>query len=445
MNRTIAGVFWLVLYLFVVLAPLFVMMIRPTPPERSFWVEVSIGLGFVGLVQIAVQFALIARFPEFTAPYGIDIILRYHKQIALVAIGLLIAHPVILVIENPARLGMLNPFAGTWATRTGNGALYALVALAVLSLFRKELKIPYEAWRITHALLGIAAVVLAHVHVNLAGRYTDTLWKEVVHLTVTLFMLFLFGYLRLVKPLVQRHARYRVAEVRRERGTTWTLALESVGHEGLQFSPGQFAWLKLGSSPYTVEEHPFSFSSSAGPAGPRARPVPRLEFGIKELGDFTGRLSAVRVGTPAFLDGPHGAFSPDLEPAAGYVFIAGGVGITPFMSMLRTLAERRDRRPLLLLYGEKSWDVVAFREEIEDLTARLDLRVVYLLEEPPPDWEGETGFIDAAVLRRHLPDEGIERLIMVCGPPAMLAATERALEEVGVPLEQVRTERFDLV
>jgi predicted ferric reductase len=438
MNRTIAGVFWIALYLVVVLSPLFLMMIRPTPPERSFWVEVAIGLGFVGLVQIAVQFALIARFTEFTAPYGIDVILKYHKQIALVAIGLLVAHPVILVIDQPGRLSLLNPFGDTWSGRTGAWALYALLLLAALSLFRKEIGLRYELWRVTHALLAIFAIVSAQAHIVLAGSYLDTPWKEVLHHTVSLFMLFLFGYLRLVKPAMQRRHTYRVAEVRPERGTTWSLALEPVGHEGLRFAPGQFAWIKLGSSPYTIEEHPFSFSSSAAEHG-------RVEFGIKELGDFTSRLGDVPIDTKAFIDGPHGSFSIDVDPAPGYVFLAGGIGISPFMSMLRTMADRGDKRPVLLFYGDKSWDVVAFRDEIEALRSRMDLDVVYALEEPHEGWEGESGFIDADMLRRHLPDEGIERLYFVCGPEPMLVAAEASLGEIGVALDHIRSERFDLV
>jgi predicted ferric reductase len=438
MNRTIAGVFWIALYLVVVLSPLFLMMIRPTPPERSFWVEVAIGLGFVGLVQIAVQFALIARFTEFTAPYGIDVILKYHKQIALVAIGLLVAHPVILVIDQPGRLSLLNPFGDTWSGRTGAWALYALLLLAALSLFRKEIGLRYELWRVTHALLGIFAIVSAQAHIVLAGSYLDTPWKEVLHHTVSLFMLFLFGYLRLVKPAMQRRHTYRVAEVRPERGATWSLALEPVGHEGLRFAPGQFAWIKLGSSPYTIEEHPFSFSSSAAEHG-------RVEFGIKELGDFTSRLGDVPIDTKAFIDGPHGSFSIDVDPAPGYVFLAGGIGISPFMSMLRTMADRGDKRPVLLFYGDKSWDVMAFRDEIEALRSRMDLDVVYALEEPHEGWEGESGFIDADMLRRHLPDEGIERLYFVCGPEPMLVAAEASLGEIGVALDHIRSERFDLV
>lgn len=438
MNRTIAGIFWIALYLVVVLSPLLVMTLRPTPPGRALWVEISIGLGFVGLVQIAVQFALIARYRHLTAPYGIDLILKYHRQIALIAIVLLIAHPIILVLHNPALLSLLNPIGGTWASRTGNWALYALILLALLSLFRKQIKLDYEVWRVSHALLGIAAIVLAHVHVYLAGSYTDAWWKEAVLIAISVVMVSFFAYLRLVKPALQRREPYRVAEIRGERGKTWTFALTPEGHQGMAFRPGQFAWLKLGNTPYTIEEHPFSFSSSA-------QDKKRLEFGIKELGDFTSKINEVPIGTTAYLDGPHGAFSPDLEPAAGYVFLAGGVGIAPFMSMLRTMADRNDKRPVLLFYGDKSWDEVAFREDLEALKARLDLTVVYVLEDPPENWQGEEGFIDQDMLERHLPQEDIERLYFVCGPNAMMDAVEEALYQCGVPRHRIHAERFDLV
>jgi predicted ferric reductase len=205
----------------------------------------------------------------------------------------------------------------------------------------------------------------------------------------------------------------------------------------MRFLPGQYGYLKLG-SPYSLDEHPFSFSSSSESRG-------RLEFAIKELGDFTNQIGQVPPGTIAFVDGPHGSFSTDLTPAPGYVFIAGGIGIAPFISLLRTLADRGDPRPVLLLYGEKRWDDVAFREELDALRERLDLDVVFVLEQPHEGWEGETGFVTEAVLRRQLPREGFERHVFICGPNPMIDAVERALVACGVPERNVTAERFDLV
>ncbi len=438
MNRFLAGGFWILLYLVVVLAPMFLMMVRPTPPGRDFWVEFSIALGFVGVTQMAVQFLLIARYRRVTAPYGIDIILQYHRQIAMMAFVLIVAHPAILMIRTPALVSLLNPFGGSWASRFGLASIAALALLIVLSVFRKPLGLDYERWRVTHALLGIAALVFAHAHVSLAGEYLNTAWKQAMWKVFGAAMVSSLVYLRLIKPARQRRQRYRVAEVREERGDNLTLALESVGHPGLRFAPGQFVWVKLGASPYTIDEHPFSFSSSA-------ESTDRLEFGIKALGDFTRNLRNVPVGTDAYLDGPHGAFSIDRVPAAGYVLIAGGIGITPMLSFLKTMADREDVRPVLLVYADKAWETMAFREEIDALTEATNLEVVYVLEDPPEDWQGETGFVTAELLARSLPVEKITREYFVCGPPVMMDVVQEALLELDVPLERIHTERFDLI
>jgi predicted ferric reductase len=438
MKRIIAGTFWVGLYLVAVLAPMFLMLVGPRPPGRSFWVEFSLALGFVGLTQIGLQFVLIARYRRVTAPYGIDVVLQHHRRIALLAFLLILAHPIALFVDNPGLLRLLNPFGGTWASRSGLGAVTALALLIGLSVFRQRLKINYEWWRITHTLLGIAALILAHTHVSLAGSYLNTAWKQAIWKVFGVVMLTGLIYLRLVKPALQRRLPWRVAAVRPERGETYTLALDPLGHDGLRFMPGQCAWLKLGETPYTIEEHPFSFSSSAEITG-------RLEFGIKALGDFTRALKHVPIGTPAWVDGPHGAFSIDLWPAAGYVFIAGGIGITPMLSFLKTMADREDVRPILLLYGDKTWDGMAFRDEIEQLKERLNLKFVPVLEAPPENWRGESGFVTADLLERQLPREKIRRQFFLCGPPVMMEAVQAALVNRGVPLEDIHSEQFNLI
>jgi len=153
----------------------------------------------------------------------------------------------------------------------------------------------------------------------------------------------------------------------------------------------------------------------------------------------------VQPGTTAYVEGPHGAFSIDRYPGPGCVFVAGGVGITPIMSMLRTLADRRDPRPQLLVYGARSWDDVTFRDELEALRERLDLRLVYVLSEPPYDWPGERGRISFELLERHLPQDRAERLYFICGPPPMMEGVEQSLRRAGVPWPRIYTERFTMV
>ncbi len=180
------------------------------------------------------------------------------------------------------------------------------------------------------------------------------------------------------------------------------------GHEGFGFKPGQFAWLTVWNSPFAIKEHPFSFSSSAADSG-------EFSFTVKELGDFTGMVKEISSGERVYLDGSHGQFTVDRWGGPKNVFVAGGIGVTPIMSMLRTLADRGDRRPLLLVYASRTWEDVIFREELEGLEERLNLRVAHVIEDPPDGWEGERGYVTAGVLDCCLPEGHEECEYFTCG------------------------------
>jgi predicted ferric reductase len=427
---------WILLYLAVVLLPLAVIAIAP-PPGRDFWTELSVTLGFIGLAMLGLQFALTARFRRVQAPYGMDVVIQFHRQISLVAFAFILTHPVILAVSQPARLQMLNPLEGELSVRLGWSAVTLLALLIVTALWRVRFGLTYEWWRLSHGLLAVGGLALALWHVVEVGYYLGDPWKQALWAAMALVVVGLLGYVRVVKPWMLIRRPWVVEEVRREHGDAWTLVLRADGHEGLDFRPGQFAWLTVRSSPFALEEHPFSFSSSA------LQPD-RVELGIKELGDFTSRIGSIEPGSRAFLDGPYGAFSLDRYHGAGYVFIAGGIGITPVMSMLRTLEERGDTRPVLLLYANPDWDGVTFRDEVDRFAGRPHIRVVHVLNDPPEGWQGETGFVDAGVLDRYLPEHPETHQYFVCGPPPMMDAVERALREQGVPLERIQEERFSL-
>jgi predicted ferric reductase len=433
------GTFWVLVYLVVILAPLFALLLGPVPTARGFWREFSVALGFAGLAMMGCQFALTARFQRVKAPFGSDIVYFFHRQISLVAFVLILAHPLILFVTAPDTLQLLNVLAAPWRARAGVTALLALAALIALSLWRKQFKFHYDEWRIWHGVLATAAVALAMAHIVGVGHYVGTPWKRTLWIGYGTAWVGLLAYVRIFKPWRELKHPYRVEQVIQERGNAWTLALRPDGHKGIKFSPGQFAWLTIWDSPFSDRDHPFSFSSSAAHSE-------RLEFTVKELGDFTARIKEVKPGQVVYLDGPHGAFSIDRHPRApGYVFIAGGVGITPIMSMLRTLADRDDRRPLLLIYANKTWETVTFQEEIKSLQERLNLQVVYVLEQPPDDWKGEKGFVNADLLKRYLPEDLGRHEHFICGPEPMMNAVEKTLNRLGVPFARFHSERFNLV
>jgi ferredoxin-NADP reductase len=128
-----------------------------------------------------------------------------------------------------------------------------------------------------------------------------------------------------------------------------------------------------------------------------------------------------------------------------HVLIAGGIGVTPMMSMMRTLADRGDKRPVIMLYGEKDWESITFREDLETLEARLNLTIVYVLENPSTGWRGERGFITAEMFKRHLPPPYAAHEYFICGPNVMMDAIEKALKELGVPLSKYHSERYSFV
>jgi ferredoxin-NADP reductase len=131
-------------------------------------------------------------------------------------------------------------------------------------------------------------------------------------------------------------------------------------------------------------------------------------------------------------------------PSAGYVFIAGGIGVAPIVSMLRTMADRGDRRPVSLIYADDAWENMPFRDDIDTLRERMSLDVVYILDHPPEGWQGEAGWVTAELLGRHLPDERIQRDFFVCGPNPMIDSVESALLELGIPARFIHAERFTL-
>ena len=162
------------------------------------------------------------------------------------------------------------------------------------------------------------------------------------------------------------------------------------------------------------------------------------------MGDFTSTVGALEPVTSVYVDGPHGAFSIDQDEGPGFGLIAGGVGIAGLISIVRTMADRNDVRPVVLFYGNRDWDDVAFRDDLERLKDRLDLTLVHVLERPSPGWRGETGYVTADVLARHLPDGYRRFQFFICGPDPMMDAAEAALVKLGVPAERVHTERFDM-
>lgn len=238
---------WIGIYLLLVALPLLVLLTGPA--GAGFWWDFSMALGFAGMAMLGVQFALTARFRRAAAPFGIDIVYYFHRYAALVPLGLVLAHFLVIRIDNVAALGAIDPRQAHWYMTAGRVAL-VLFLVVVTSLWRKPLRIDYERWRLWHALLATTAFLAAARHIEGVGHYINAPWKRTLWTAYTLSWVGLIVHVRLVKPWTMLRRPWQVTEVRPERGNAWTLALAPVGHAGLRFAPGQFGWLTLGDSPF---------------------------------------------------------------------------------------------------------------------------------------------------------------------------------------------------
>jgi predicted ferric reductase len=436
MTSVVRGIAWLGVFIGICVAPLVFALMSTNQAGQGFWTDFSVALGFVGLALMGIEFALVARVKTLAEPFGTDAVIDFHRQIGFTGLLFVLIH-----VALSADWRQANPFTPSdTPARVVFGAIAAaaLVVLVASSVWRRQLRLSYEIWQVAHAVLAVVAIGAALVHVLLVDYYVDSLWKQVLWSIMTAAFVWLLVWVRLLRPLRIRRRPWTVERVTPERDSTTVLTLSPAGHDGLRFEPGQFAWITVGRSPFSVTSHPFSFCSSAELNG-------SIEVAIKAAGDFSASVATVEPGTAVYVDGPHGVFSIDQYEGAGFCLIAGGVGIAPALSMLSTLVDRDDVRPVILFAGNRNWDSITLRERIDKLATRQNVTVVHVLEQPPPDWTGETGYLDADILARHLPS-GFRRFqYFACGPTPMLAAVETALVSIGAPADRFHSERFDWV
>ncbi|MFK4087742.1 ferric reductase-like transmembrane domain-containing protein [Kribbella sp. NPDC020789] len=439
MHGPLSRLAWFLWYLAVLLIPLLLAADALDPPDAVLGPALVLSAGLVGYSALVVAVALPARLPWLIASFGIETVLSVHRMLALVAVALVVVHLIGVLIVDPRGLTVLDLVHTTWAARAAVTSTVALLLVVVLALRRPARQPRYEGWRLVHNGLVAVVLIAAWLHVwwlrHLVAHALVAAWFG----ATGLLLVGLAARRWIWLPIQARKAAYVVESVRAVPGDGVTLAIRAEGHDGMDFEAGQFVWLKIGSTPFVFEEHPFSIASTA------ERPE-RIEFTIKALGDFTELVGALRPGRRVFLDGPYGGFTIEgLDNVPGFVFIAAGVGITPLLSMLRTLADRGDRRRVWLFMSARTERDLMLRPEVEEVRRRLNLKVIEVLSAPDPGWTGPAGRIDQRLLTRILPRRPHRLHYFLCGPAPMVSSVRDDLAALGVPLRRIHTERFGAV
>jgi predicted ferric reductase len=392
--------------------------------------------GVAGLSMLLLAAILSARVPGFDRPFGgLTRLWQTHHRLGAWSLILLMLHPVLLALAASgaglqAAANTLLPPVSDWASWSGWAALLLMMVFLApsFSFFGHP---RYERWKKVHRLAG-PAVALALVHDFWLARglpqWLDvTLWSILALLAVGA-VVWRFVFSRRIGRLA-----YSVGEVTAVTNNVVELSLVPRGR-ALHHEAGNFVYLTLEDPSLEAgrgEEHPYTLSSS-----PDER---ALRVAIKALGDASRAAQSVRPGTPARVEGPYGRFfvSPDQVPDPE-LWIAGGIGITPFLARMRHLSRRGERADVRLVFCVQDPAREIFATELRELASEIegfDLHFHHFYREGP---------LSADYLRTICPDLS-ERTVYICGPMQLNALMRQHAEAAGVPRSRIHTEEFQLL
>jgi ferredoxin-NADP reductase len=232
--------------------------------------------------------------------------------------------------------------------------------------------------------------------------------------------------------------RALVAEKREVALGTLFLTFDLQG-EDVDFTAGQYFWVELIDPPYEDEKGARRHISVA--TSPTDRGILGLATRLRDTA-FKRSLAELEVGAEVEVEEPKGTFVLPEETGRSYVFVAGGIGITVFRSMLRYIADEGSPYRVTLLYSNRDRASAAFLDELEELEGRIPGLTVVATMTADPGWDGERRRIDERFLRDHLGDELAGSTYLIAGPPQMVEAMQELLAGLGVPDEQVLPDGF---
>jgi len=393
------------------------------PQGLTPWRTAAIVSAWAGTGLLVASLLLMVREPRLARSLGgLDRMLRWHHRAGVAGYLALLAHPLALALdaraEDPALVrAVLDPRLQPWVVNLGWGALLLLMA-GLAATFTSTLA--YRRWRATHFALGFAvAAGLAHVLLLLGHAWVPLLGAGLAGVAlVWRFVLLDRGW---------RSLAYRVATVTHPAEATIEASLAPMA-AGLRAQPGQFVLARfLDGERYAAcgAFHPFTISD--------VHPGGLLRVAIKALGPCSAQLQGLQPGAMVQLQGPFGEFlAPDSQPPRPRLWVAGGIGITPFIAALR---QSPCAAPTTLLYLVRREADAAFAPELRAL-ADTQPRLTF--------WMHSTGDVPPALepWLARLPD--LPRTeVQVCGPPALVHTLLPLLAAHGVPRAQVHHEAFD--
>jgi len=315
----------------------------------------------VGLVYLMISLILSSRsrFLE-DALGGLDKVYEIHSIVGSFSFILLINHPLLLALKAIPQASLVSQYLLLGAFLPYNLGLIGIYLMIVAFIFMVFRCLPYQLWLRSHQLLGFAGIiggihallVTSDISAYLPLRLWMLLWIIAGSISFT-YIFILYKYIASVYVYTISHIE-QFADV-------ITITAHPIKRK-IVYVPGQFAYVGFDNKVVGGEQHPFSFSSA-----PKDQEV---RFSIKMVGDFTNRLIHLKKGDKMFLKGPYGRFGDVyINGKRPLIWIVGGIGVTPFLSMLRNEVQLINERAIELFYCFNSREDALFSEEMKQLIA----------------------------------------------------------------------------
>ena len=392
-------------------------------------------MGLVAGCLLLIQVVLAARLKSLDRIFGLDRLFTYHRLSGIIIAALVMLHPTTIFISDdrifiPLQWRYWPEFVGLFLT-------LLIVPMVVASHWRVGLRIAFQRWWPLHRSAAILAIAALGVHVlSVNDTFEQKLPRMLAIFTLVLCVL-LFLWIR-SRPLRNRRRPYLVSAVEPAGADALRLEVVAAGCNLPAYLPGQFGFITISSDHVSNEEHPFTIASS--PTGPEA-----LEFIVRTSGDWTAQLKNLQPGDRVLTDGPFGLFSHlRVSEHKEIIMIAGGIGITPMLSMLRYMAEIDDQRNITLIWSNQTPDHIVLPDAFENLAAQLKrLHIVHVMTRAS-QYSGERGRLDQSKLKRLLSGCSRSAGVLVCGPDEMMKDVHPHLLSLGFQRRMIFMERFSL-
>ncbi len=374
-------------------------------------------IGFV-LLSLLIFSGDIARF--WNRYIGLDKIIKFQRKFSYFVIFFVFFHPVFFIVSTGTYKGFIIPDFAYVPLVAGIIAFYILVGVMIASALYK--RISHKVWQYIH-ILTYVLFFLTLFHAVFWG--SETLEKMPIYISATLLVTVGIVYRTRYKIINKKNSRFFIKDIKIETSDTFTLTVKG----NKEFKAGQFCFLRLNKNNLHAR-HPFTISSAPGED---------LSFTIKIAGRFTQAAKELKENDEIFIDGPFGKFIPRSDK--NLVFIAGGVGITPFMSILRDHIKKGISQNITLIYGSRSQADIIFHNELESIQTPWFKKVYMLNDISNLTIQCEQGYIRDEIINKYV-NNPKDSLYYICGPERMKDTAKQVLKNMGVKNSNIFVEDF---